>query len=176
MKLIAQIKLQPTPEQHTVLLRTLETANAACNYVSDEAWQSNTFGQFALHKLCYTDVRRQFGLGAEATVCVFAKVADAYKRDRRTRRAFTPRLAFPFNHRLVSYKLDKRVVSIWTMAGRQKIPFVCAEHHAKLLEGLRGECDLVYRHGELYLHQSCDVDELPAEDLSGFLGIDLAVG
>jgi putative transposase len=175
MKLIARIKLQPTPEQHALLLRTLEAANAACNYASDVAWQERVFGQFKLHKLCYANVRAQFGLGADVAVRVFAKVADAYKLNKRTKRTFNPHGAFPFNDRLVSYKLDRRIVSIWTMDGRQKMPFVVSEHAAKLLEGLHGECDLVYRKGEFYLFQCCDVDEPPVDDPDGFLGVDLGV-
>lgn len=175
MKLIAQVKLQPTPEQHAALLRTLEAANAACNYVSDVAWERREFGQFALHKLCYADVRSQFGLGADVTVRVFAKVADAYKLDRKTRRTFKPLAAFPFNDRLVSYKLDKRIVSIWTLNGRQKMPFVCGVRQAKLLEGLRGECDLICRNGDFYLFQCCDVDEPPEGDPANFLGVDLGI-
>lgn len=175
MKLIARIKLQPTPHQHTALLQTLEAANAACNYVSDKAWQDKVFGQFALHKLCYADIRAQFGLGADVAVRVFAKVADGYKLDKRTKRTFKPHGAFPFNDRLVSYKLDKRIISIWTMAGRQKMPFVVSEHAAKLLKGLHGECDLVYRKGEFYLYQTCDVDESPEIDPDGFLGVDLGI-
>ncbi|MCC6169110.1 MAG: transposase [Caldilineaceae bacterium] len=175
MKLIARVKLQPAPEQHAALLKTLEAANAACNYVSDKAWQDKVFGQFALHKLCYADVRTRFGLGADVAVRVFAKVADGYKLDKRIQRTFKPRGAFPFNDRLVSYKLDKRIVSIWTMAGRQKMPFVVSTHAAKLLEGLRGECDLVYRKGEFYLYQCCDVDEPPTDDVDDFLGVDLGI-
>jgi len=34
MKLIAQLKLLPTPEQAGTLQRTLEQANAACNEIS----------------------------------------------------------------------------------------------------------------------------------------------
>lgn len=175
MKLIARIKLQPSSRQHALLLQTLEAANAACNYVSDVAWQERVFGQFKLHKLCYASVRAQFGLGADVAVRVFAKVADGYKLDKRTKRTFKPHGAFPFNDRLVSYKLDKRVVSIWTMAGRQKMPFVVGEHAAKLLEGLRGECDLVYRTGEFYLYQCCDVDEPPTDEVDDFLGVDLGI-
>lgn len=175
MKLIAQVKLQPTLEQHAALLQTLEAANAACNYVSNRAWETRTFGQFALHKLCYAAVRATFGLGADCTVRVFAKVADAYKAGRKAKRTFKPHAAFPFNDRLVSYKLAKRQVSIWTMAGRQKMPFVCGERQAKLLEGLRGECDLVYRNGEFYLFQTCDVDEEPEVVTGDFLGVDLGI-
>lgn len=175
MKLIARLKLQPSPEQHALLLQTLETANAACDYVSDVAWRNKVFGQFNLHKLCYANVRTQFGLGADVAVRVFAKVADGYKLDKRAQRTFRPHGAFPFNDRLVSYKLDRRIVSIWTMAGRQKMPFIAGEHAAKLLAGLHGECDLVYRKGEFYLYQTCDVDESPEIDPDGFLGVDMGI-
>lgn len=174
MKLIARVKLQPTPEQHALLLQTLEAVNAACNYVSDVAWQDKVFGQFNLHKLCYVNLRSQ-GIPANIAVRVFAKVADGYKLDKKAQRTFKPHGAFPFNDRLVSYKLDKRIVSIAVLDGRQKMPFVVSKHAAKLLEGLRGECDLVYRKGEFYLYQCCDVDEPPTDDVDDFLGVDLGI-
>jgi len=127
MKLIAGLKLQPSPQQYALLLRTLEVANAACNHVSDMGWQERVFGHFALHRLCYANVRAQFGLGADCAVRVFAKVADGYKLDKETKRTFKPHGAFPFNDRLVSYNLDKRIVSVWTMEGRQKMPFIVSE-------------------------------------------------
>lgn len=40
MKLIAQVKLQPTPEQSDLLKKTLEQANAAANFASELAWKS----------------------------------------------------------------------------------------------------------------------------------------
>ncbi len=43
MRLTAKIKLQPTPEQHAALLKTLETATAACNDISQQAWESKAF-------------------------------------------------------------------------------------------------------------------------------------
>jgi IS605 OrfB family transposase len=175
MKLIAQLKLQPTPDQHALLKQTLEAANAACNYVSQQAWETKVFGQFALHKLCYQDVRRQFGLGADVTVRVFAKVADAYKLDKQTQRDFKPHAAFPCNERLVSYKLSPQQVSIWTLGGRQKMPFACGQHQLALLQGLRGECDLVNRKGEFYLFQTCDVEEAPGIEADEFLGVDLGI-
>jgi predicted transposase len=51
MKLIAQVKLLATPEQAQMLRQTLEQANAACNYVSQQAWEAKSFRQFPLHKL-----------------------------------------------------------------------------------------------------------------------------
>lgn len=43
MKLTAQIKLQPTPEQSAALRATLERANAACNAISAAGWAAQTF-------------------------------------------------------------------------------------------------------------------------------------
>lgn len=175
MKLIARIKLQPTKDQYDALLQTLEAANAACNYVSECAWQDKVFGQFKLHKLCYGSVRAQFDLGADVAVRVFAKVADGYKLDKKSKRTFKPHGAFPFNDRLVSYKLDKRIVSVWTINGREKMPFIVSDYAANLLRGLHGECDLVYRKGEFYLYQTCDVDEPPTQEVDDYLGVDLGV-
>jgi IS605 OrfB family transposase len=175
MKLMAQLKLQPTPEQHALLKQTLEASNTACHYVSRAAWDAKVFGQFELQKLCYGDVRQQFGLGADVAVRVFAKVADAYKPDKKTQRGFKPLAAFPFNERLVSYKLTPQIVNIWTMGGRQKMPFVCGGHQLALLQGLRGECDLVCRKGVWYLFQTCDIEAAPEIEPSEFLGVDLGI-
>ena len=88
MKLVANLKLTPTPEQHAALLDTLKMSNRACTWLAKEAWETQTFGQFALHKLTYGRCRDPFGLAAQMTVRCIAKVADAYKLDRKTRRRF----------------------------------------------------------------------------------------
>jgi len=74
MKLTAKIKLLPTENQAVSLKHTLETANTACNHISQVAWDNRTFSQFKLHKLVYYDVREQFNLSAQATVRCIAKV------------------------------------------------------------------------------------------------------
>ncbi|MBC6936956.1 MAG: transposase, partial [Chloroflexi bacterium] len=53
MKLIAQVKLQPTEEQRRYLLQTLEQANAVCDQISAYAWEHKTFRSFALHQALY---------------------------------------------------------------------------------------------------------------------------
>ena len=45
MKLVANLKLLPTPEQAEALRETLERCNAACNWLSQQAWQDGEFGQ-----------------------------------------------------------------------------------------------------------------------------------
>ena len=82
VKIIAQLKLQPTPEQADALKRTLETANAAANTASAVAWHQQTFRAYDLQKLCYGELRAQFGLSAQVVIRVLAKVGDSYRLDR----------------------------------------------------------------------------------------------
>src|SRR5262245_16168075 len=118
MRLTAAIQLLPTPEQADTLRRTLETANAACDSISQIAWERKTFRQFAIHKLAYQTARETFHLAAQLAVRCIAKVADAYTLDRKTRRTFQPHGAIPYDDRILSYNLKGSEVSIWTLDGR----------------------------------------------------------
>ena len=175
MKLIAQVKLQPAPGQTEPLRRTLEVANAAANYVSEVAWETKTFRQYDLHHACYYAVRERYELSAQMTVRLLAKVADAYKLDRKAQRRFHPHGSIAYDNRILAWKLAAQTVSIWTVEGRQTIPFVAGERQLALLPFMQGEADLVYRRGEFYLHQVCEVDEPPVEDVDEFLGVDLGI-
>ncbi|MCG8351724.1 MAG: transposase, partial [Chloroflexales bacterium] len=134
MKLTAHITLHPTPNQANALTRTLKAANAACNHISAVAWATRTFGKFALQTLCYQDVRTQFGLSAQMTVRALAKVGDAYKRDQKTKRTFRPRASIAYDDRILSFALPDSSISIWTLDGRQRIPFGCGERQRQMLQ------------------------------------------
>jgi len=175
MKLTAKIKLQPMPKQHKVLLETLEMANAACNYASEQAWDSKTFRQYNLHRLVYSDVRERFGLSAQMTVRAIAKVAHTYKPDKKKQHIFSPRSAFPYDSRILSFKTAKKTVSIWTLGGRERMGYLCGERQHKLLEGKRGEADLCYIDGDFYLFVACEVETPEPEDVDGYLGVDLGI-
>jgi putative transposase len=175
VKLTIQLKLLPTPEQALALKRTLETANAACDSISQVAWESRTFGKFALQKLCYQDVRETFGLAAQMVIRALAKVGDAYTLDTKTRRSFRPTSAIAYDDRLLSFALPDSSVSIWTLAGRAAIPFVCGERQRALLAGRRGETDLAFVGGTWYLFATYEIDEPAPIDVDGVLGIDLGV-
>jgi putative transposase len=175
VKLVAQLKLLPTPEQADALRRTLAAANDACNYISTVAWETHTFGKFPLQKLVYQDVRDTFHLGAQLVVRCIAKVADAYKLDRKTQRTFRPTAAVAFDDRNLSWNLKGSQVSIWTLDRRQAIPFVCGDRQRQLLETRSGETDLCLVSGQFYLFATCDVDEPDPLDVDGTLGVDLGI-
>ena len=123
MKLIAQVKLLPRPEQTTALWQTLEQANAACQFISSTAWETHTFRQYDLHHKCYRAVREQFGLSAQLTVRAIAKVADAYKLDRKAKRTFKPAGSIAYDDRILSWRIQNQTVSIWTVNGHRQTAY-----------------------------------------------------
>jgi putative transposase len=175
MKLIAQLKLLPTPEQANTLKRTLETANSAANYASKTAWKTKTFGKFALQRLCYSEVRERFGLSAQVTVRVLAKVGDTYKLDKRAKRVFKPLGSVAYDDRILSWNSHESSISIWTVEGRKTIPFAAGERQMKLIKSRKGETDLVSRQGEWYLLATCDVANPKPFVADRVLGVDLGV-
>jgi len=175
MRLTAKIKLLPTPDQQRALQQTLETANAACTTISQAAWTTTTFRQFDIHRLCYADIRAAFGLSAQMTVRCIAKVADAYKLDRGTQRVFTPHGAIAYDDRILSWNMAAPSVSIWTMDGRQSIPFVCGPRQWELLQTQRGETDLALVDGQWYLLAACEIEEPTPTDVEDALGVDLGI-
>ena len=170
-----QLKLLPTPGQADALMRTLATANAACDYISQVAWASRTFREFALQKLCYHAVRDTFGLAAQMVIRALAKVGDAYKLDIKTKRTFRPTSAITDDDRILSFAIPDSSVSIWTRDTRQSIPFVCGGHQRAMLPFQRGESDLAFVRGEWYVFATVDSDEADPIDVEGVLGIDLGV-
>jgi putative transposase len=175
MRLIAQVKLQPTEAQANSLKRTLRATNGAANYTSQQAWDTRTFSRVALQKLVYSQIRSDYGLSAQTACLTVRKVADAYKLDKKTERTFRPYGSIAYDDRILAYRLDNNTVSIWTLDSRERIPFVCGEHQLAILGGQRGESDLVLRDGEFYLLATCDVEEAPVIPVADFLGVDLGV-
>ena len=142
MKLVANIKLVPTTEQAHTLRETLERCNAACTYLSERGFDAGKLRQYDLHKLAYRETRQRFNLTAQAVVRCIAKVADAYKTGKDGRRRFRRFAAQPYDSRIIRFMSDDKV-NIWTLSGRQKIPFVCGPRQRTLLAYRKGEVDLM---------------------------------
>jgi putative transposase len=173
MRLTVVVKLIPTSEQASALTETVRRATAVCNAIADTAWESCTFGQYALHKLTYAPIRAQTGLAAQVVVRCIAKVADAYKPDRKTKRSFRPMGAIAYDDRILRW--FESAVSIWTVGGRQHIPFVCDERTRAFLATRMGESDLLYRDGMWFLYATVAVVEPPGSEPADYLGVDLGV-
>jgi IS605 OrfB family transposase len=175
MKLIAQLKLLPTPDQADALQRTLVTANAACTAISRVAWEQHTFGKYDLQRLAYYRIKADYGLSAQMVIRCLAKVGDSYKLDRKTQRTYRPHGSIAYDDRILSFNLDGQTISIWTLDGRQVIPFVGGDRQRQLVQRRQGESDLVFRKGQFYLLVTCDVDEPTPDAVDAALGVDLGI-
>jgi len=171
VKLIAQVQLRPTPEQADALRRTLEVANAAANDISVHAWEHRVFGQYELHKDLYYSIKARYDLTAQMVVRLIAKVADAYKMDRTSKRTFRSHGSIAYDDRILRWYPD--TVSIWTVTGRLRMPFVCADRQREMLAFRQGESDLVCADGKWYLLATCEVPEQPQGTPDDWLGVDL---
>ncbi len=175
MKLTVAIQLKPTELQAKRLLCTLERANLAANSISKIAWATGTFQQFKLHKLVYFETKKAFELAAQMVVRLVYKVTDAYKVDRKRQRVFTPHGSIAYDDRILRFFTTKEQVSIWTLKGRETIPFVCGPKQRDLLKFRKGESDLVFREGKWYLFVTVDIIEPVPEEIDDFIGVDLGI-
>jgi len=169
MKLILQIKLKPDNEQKKFLLDTIKEANVVCNTLSEYAFENRIFNRFRLQKDKYHPIKKSFNLSAQMLIRCIHKVSSAYKLDKKKQRVFKPLGAITYDSRILSYNIEKRIASIWSVDGRLKIPFI--PYPEKYLPYIKGEADLIYRKGKFFLFQTCEVPEEDIKDVEEFLGI-----
>ncbi|WP_446461701.1 RNA-guided endonuclease InsQ/TnpB family protein [Streptomyces sp. BRA346] len=92
--------------------------------------------------------------------------------------SFRPESAQPYDDRMLSWQIDQRRISIWTVTGRMKSVAITAspEQLATLALYRKGESDLVCRDGMWFLHATCEVPQAPLNaDPVDFLGVDLGI-
>ena len=194
VKIVAQVKLKPrSAHDADAMAATLRACNRAANRVSRIAFEKDLKRRNELQEQTYYAVKSAYDLGAQPTVRVIKKVVDAYatmagniKGGHLTgsarRKAESKPIAFredaaqPYDDRILSWNLDRRTVSIWTLAGRIKgVPFACSEHAMKLLAHRKGESDLVMRDGEFFLIATIDLPEPAVYEPEGWIGVDLGI-
>lgn len=193
MRLTVKVKLVPTSEEYTALLGTLELCNKAANELSEYAYKNNVKRKYDLHYAQYTRVK-ELGLAAQATVRTIAKVADAYTtqtssiksgalKGKRKAKALSKPITFrkdagqAFDRNNLSYSLEHRTVSIWSVQRRLKaIAFECSSEHLELLRSYRkGESDLVLDNGVFYLLTGVEIPEQPLQEIDDYLAFDSGI-
>lgn len=197
VKITAQVKLLPASAHDAdALVATLRACNRAANHTSEVAFAKDLKRRNGLQKEVYYRLKADYDLGAQPAVRVVTKVCDAYATlaahikagnlgragaKRRVRAESKPirfrdDAAQPFDDRILTWNLDARTVSIWTVAGRIKhIRFVCSPEALKLLASRKGESDLVMRDGMFFLNATIDLPEPELYQPQGFLGVDLGI-
>lgn len=171
MKLTLKIKLLPDKDQERSLLKTIEEFNVVCNEISNVAWNNKTFNTYKLHHLCYHRIKSSFNLSAQLVVRAIAKVSDSYKLDKKTKREFRLRGAVTYDSRIMTYLKD--IISLSTIDGRIKIPFVC--HRPDWIPYIKGEADLICRKGKYFILQTVEFPEEKIKDFEKFIGVDFGL-
>lgn len=198
VKLVVQIRLLPTPMQAAALEATLRACNEAATWAGEVAFEKGVRRNFALREHTYSQIKTRWGLGAQAAQHVIKKTCDAYATlaanlragnlgrpgSKRYRKATGKPIAFrrqsaqPYDDRMLSWRIGRRRVSIWTTAGRLKdVAFTASvEQLATLARFRKGESDLVVRDGMWFLNATCEVPQAPLNtDPVDFLGVDLGI-
>lgn len=199
MHLIVQLKLQPTAEQRSALLDTLEKCNEQANIVSKITYEAKAKNKnrvpskFDLQKLVYQGLK-DAGLGAQTALRVIGKVVDAYTtqkgaikngslkgaaKDKATSKpvSFRKYAAQPFEDRNLSWQLEQSTISIWTTIGRLKgIKYEGSQEALDLLKYCRsGETDLLEQGGSLYLFAGIEIPEREELEVTDFLAFDSGI-
>jgi len=174
MKLTIKVKLLPTPEQKASLVRTIEVFNDACNYISQVAFKEKKFGQVRLHHLCYRYIRDTYGLSSQMTVRAIGKVKESYRTEKKTLHKFKKHSALVYDQRILTFRgLD--TVSILSINGRYKIPIVFGSYAKLEQRRVRGQADLLYKKGNLFLCVCIELPDSTPLKPKGVLGVDIGI-
>lgn len=175
VKLVATVKLLVSPEEQERLLVTIRRVNEACSWLAVKAFELQSADKLKLQKLFYHEVRSRFGLSAQHTVRAISKVCEVYRRDKTKLCTFKPIGAIAYDQRLYTFKNGLDRVSLLAIDGRLIVPCAVGDYHKARLEGVRGQADLVYRKGKLYLFVTVDVPDGSPIEPKGWLGVDLGI-
>lgn len=157
------------------MLATMVRVNEACDWLAERAFELRSADKLRLQRLYYRQVRDLFGLSAQHTVRAISKVCEVYGRDKSRRCTFRPHGAVPYDQRLYSFKNGLDRVSLLALDGRLVVPCAVGAYHCGRLEGVRGQADLVYRKGKLFLFVTVDVPDGSPVETDGWLGVDLGI-
>ncbi len=168
------LKLIPTKEQHHALLETMHAFNEAANYVAGMAFAEKTANKFALQKLVYGELRTTYKLASQLAIRAISKASEAYKRDKSIQPTFKPEGAIIYDERVMSLK-GLLSVSLLTLHGRVLVPFQVGAYQAARLDAIKGQADLIYRHGRFSLAVTLEVPTPPRGEVTNTLGVDLGI-
>jgi IS605 OrfB family transposase len=170
-------KLVTTPPAAHALKETSQRFSVACNHVLKIAVSEETHNAIKLHKLCYADIRKLFGLSANLAVRSIRRVVSCMtklKGKRKRPKEFKPK-SIDYDNRIFSYKEADESVSLTTTRGRISIPMLLGEHQRKALKGQNPtSATVINKAGVWYIHI---VVEFKGESIGGdgIMGIDLGV-
>lgn len=174
-RIVANVQLVLTPEQHGMLLDTTKICNAAANWFAQELFDVQCADPAVAQKHFYHDIREEFDLLSTLTQLVMSKALGAYKRDLSICPTFKLLGSISYDHR--TYKMYDDKLSISTNEGRLNgIPLKMgpsAKHWLSI--GKWKEADLILRKNKFYLAITVELPKPASITPSSTLGVDLGI-
>lgn len=176
------LKLLATTEQSLALSALAGIFASACNAIVPFAVEHRCWNRVALHHLAYYSVRELLPtLGSQMVCQAVHRVADAYKtlkankgipKDKPVPAIRFDASSVSFDKRTYSIKGD--TVSLFTLTGRERIPFAAGKHQLNILaSGLPKEAKLILRKGIWYFNLVLDIPDVPPVSGGGVFGLDV---
>lgn len=175
------LKLLTTPLQSEGLAALADTFARACTAMVPYVQEHRCWNRVGLHHHAYYTIRTLFpALGSQMVCQALHRVGDAYKTLKANKGIQLNKPIPSVMFRPTSVNFDKRTyslkgdtLSLFTLAGRQRIPFVGGKHQLNLLKrGLPKEAKLMVRKGTWYFNLVLDMPEV-ASVSGGILGVDV---
>jgi putative transposase len=177
----AKIKITPTPEQISLLQKTLGAYRTGCNYVSSLVFETKQLAQAKLHKMTYETLRSHFSLRSQMAQSVMKTVISRYQSLKSNGHDWTKVVFKKPEYDLVwnrDYSLTKGFFSINTLEGRVKVPF-----ETKAMEPYFdgswsfGTAKLVNKYGKFFLHipVTKEVEVASEHTVNQVVGVDMGI-
>lgn len=182
MKRAVSLKLVSTTEQSAALIALADAFAAACNAIVPFTIEHRCWNRVALHHLAYYHVRELLPtLGSQMVCQAVHRVADAYKTLKANKGIAKDKPVPAITFKPTSVNFDKRTYSIsgdtlslFTLDGRVKVPFICGKHQRNLLaSGKPKEAKLIYREGAWYFNLVIDIADATPSTGGSVMGCDV---
>ena len=176
----AKVKLLANEEQSQELADTLKAAKQALNHASEIAYENSLLSSFkGLQRLVYTDLRSKYGLKSQMACNICSVVAGTYasmkSNGEHTLAVYKhPKLQYSYG-RDYAFVRGKTEISLLTLKGRRKIPFVATAMEKYFDGGWRfGTATLVHKKGKFFLHINVKSEIVEAEigNIKNIVGVD----
>lgn len=177
---VAKLQLNITLDK---LLPTIELYTKAVNYAAQVAFTVTPLDANIIQKMTYYTIREY--LPAQLSIAAKNKAVEAVKsvrelqkkENKRAKRLGrkpkqykcpnSKRSCIRYDHRSYSIWFDKNTLSLLTINGRIKVPFICSEYFKQYLTWRRRSADLVIKDKHIFLHVVFEKDIAAPESTTG---------
>jgi putative transposase len=183
MQRTIRVQLNPTPEQMAILLETMRQHTECFNAVAKIGYEHQEKNGVRLHQETYYDLRKQYpDLPSQLVVAARMRATESVKsaltRKKNGLKASCPKVSLvPIRYDQRSYSVKNGIVSLATIAGRQKMSLEFHPHAESIREKAIGldSADCIYRKGKFWLHVVVTLPDVALQPSGEVVGVDMGL-